>query len=119
MKESFIILFVLFPTIFAECCRDSYFIQFDVKDTSSRQSCSQFQDAHRYRLASLPAGISMRCGLEVCGDGRRLVGTYCGAGSCNIFGCNCDGGCLSGDPVKEFHSMYGDEIQKPFIVWYL
>ena len=33
---------------------------------------------------------------EYCYDGKRRVGFYCGKGSCNIFGCNCDGGCLGG-----------------------
>ena len=28
-----------------------------------------------------------------CLDGTQRVGSYCGAGKCNMFGCDCDGGC--------------------------
>lgn len=36
------------------------------------------------------------CEPTVCSD--CTAGTpYCGYGSCNIFGCNCDGGCRTGD----------------------
>lgn len=42
------------------------------------------------------------CKVRLCGDGKKTVGTYCGAGGCNIFGCNCDGGCIHGDPLDYF-----------------
>lgn len=29
----------------------------------------------------------------ICLDGALKTGSFCGIGSCNIFGCNCDGGC--------------------------
>lgn len=29
----------------------------------------------------------------ICYDGDFVDGTYCGVGSCNLFGCNCNGGC--------------------------
>ncbi|PRW44326.1 Diedel [Chlorella sorokiniana] len=32
------------------------------------------------------------CLVEKCGDGTEPT-PYCGYGKCNIFGCNCDGGC--------------------------
>ncbi|CAH1722272.1 unnamed protein product [Aphis gossypii] len=35
--------------------------------------------------------------LKYCGDGNFVHGSYCSYGSCNIFGCNCDGGCISKD----------------------
>ncbi|EDW25428.1 GL26589 [Drosophila persimilis] len=31
--------------------------------------------------------------LPICGDGQMVVGAYCGVGGCNVFGCNCSGGC--------------------------
>ncbi|KAL5241429.1 hypothetical protein ACI65C_008839 [Semiaphis heraclei] len=34
---------------------------------------------------------------KYCGDGNYVDGTYCAYGRCNIFGCNCDGGCISKD----------------------
>lgn len=35
------------------------------------------------------------CTADVCYDGTRKT-SYCGIGKCNIFGCNCDGGCRPG-----------------------
>ena len=29
-----------------------------------------------------------------CKDGNPRVGSYCSRGTCNMFGCNCDGGCI-------------------------
>lgn len=43
------------------------------------------------------------CELKICGDGKKLVGTYCGEDSCNIIGWNCD--CIEGsrsDAVQRF-----------------
>lgn len=42
------------------------------------------------------------CSIRVCGDGMPHKGYYCGLGSCNIFGCNCDLGCISGNAVENF-----------------
>ncbi|EDV30093.1 uncharacterized protein Dana_GF15938 [Drosophila ananassae] len=42
------------------------------------------------------------CTITICGNGRAVVGTWCGRGSCNIFGCACKGGCLSGDFALDF-----------------
>nr|XP_017008638.2 protein Diedel-like [Drosophila takahashii] len=53
------------------------------------------------------------CTILICGDGLHNVGMFCGQGSCNIFGCNCDGGCLEGDFSKTFaerYEIYGVEI---------
>lgn len=48
------------------------------------------------------------CKAVVCDDGTKITGSYCGHGSCNIFGCRCDGGCREGDAVKNFTDFYGD-----------
>lgn len=37
------------------------------------------------------------CNIYVYGDGLHHPGPYCGQGSCNVFGCNCDDGYISGD----------------------
>ncbi|EDX18339.1 protein Diedel [Drosophila simulans] len=42
------------------------------------------------------------CEATVCADGRVLKGSYCGVGSCNIFGCFCRGGCLAGNYGESF-----------------
>ncbi|KAH8351299.1 hypothetical protein KR084_003032 [Drosophila pseudotakahashii] len=42
------------------------------------------------------------CKIKICADGVAKLGAYCGRGSCNIFGCNCDNGCLEGDWTQSF-----------------
>lgn len=37
---------------------------------------------------------------EICLNGFKSIGTYCATGSCNIFGYNCDGHCLTGKVPK-------------------
>lgn len=46
--------------------------------------------------------MSRRCRAFVCGDGEKPHGSYCARGPCNIFGCNCDGGCIPGDAEESF-----------------
>ncbi|XP_043655626.1 protein Diedel-like [Drosophila teissieri] len=55
----------------------------------------------------------LKCEVTICADGVAQLGTYCGQGSCNIFGCNCDGGCLTGEWSEDFvrkNQKYGIEI---------
>ncbi|KAH8338433.1 hypothetical protein KR059_004491, partial [Drosophila kikkawai] len=42
------------------------------------------------------------CKVTICGNGAALVGTYCGKGPCNWFGCACRNGCLQGNWVSDF-----------------
>ncbi|EDV46658.1 protein Diedel [Drosophila erecta] len=42
------------------------------------------------------------CEITVCADGMVLVGSYCGKGSCNLFGCFCRGGCRRGNFGESF-----------------
>lgn len=51
------------------------------------------------------------CHSRLCLDGALMTHSdmYCGVGSCNIFDCNCDGGCRSGTPeetVQKFVLKY-------------
>lgn len=52
------------------------------------------------------------CRIEVCNDGQQHDGTYCGYGPCNMFGCNCDGGCREGDPLSMFMDRYKSIVRK-------
>lgn len=53
------------------------------------------------------------CRIEVCDDGIQHDGTYCGEGPCNMFGCNCDGGCIAGgDALTNFRETYANKIKK-------
>ncbi|KAH8375883.1 hypothetical protein KR200_005730 [Drosophila serrata] len=53
------------------------------------------------------------CNITICADGVAMKGVYCGRGPCNIFGCNCDGGCITGEWTKSFlekNHQYGIKI---------
>lgn len=57
---------ILIPVLNAECCYNSV-VQYECKYG--------------------------KCEAAFCSDGTRVRGRYCGYGECNLFGCNCDGGC--------------------------
>lgn len=51
-----------------------------------------------------------RCIIAVCNDGVYHDYFYCGKGPCNIFGCNCDDGCIHGgskSALENFKEKYG------------
>ncbi|KAH8284077.1 hypothetical protein KR054_009349 [Drosophila jambulina] len=53
------------------------------------------------------------CLAFLCADGTPIKGRYCGRGKCNIFGCNCKGGCRTGeyrDSFLEKYPGYGIDI---------
>ncbi|XP_078693337.1 uncharacterized protein LOC144923027 [Branchiostoma floridae x Branchiostoma belcheri] len=45
-----------------------------------------------------PVGPHHRMCEQVCDDDTEAT-PYCGYGPCNIWGCNCDGGCRRGRPI--------------------
>lgn len=48
-------------------------------------------------------GRSRICSKSVCGDGKPPgKGFFSGISSCNVFGCNCDGGCVPGEGKPAF-----------------
>ena len=52
---------------------------------------------HRCPVKGRGDDLSKKCKLytyTACGDGKYHDSPCCGRGSCNIFCCNCDGGCL-------------------------
>lgn len=89
----------LFPHLSdAVCCRTATTVFFKTKD----DNCGLFG------AQKTPA---RRCAMPICGDGQRLrSGLFCGVGRCNIFGCNCDGGCRLGDAIKNFKNHHGDKV---------
>lgn len=57
------------------------------------------------------------CFEYICADGTLLSrdDNYCGFGACNLFGCNCDGGCRQnskGYDEEEARRLYRLRIQK-------
>ncbi|XP_060649754.1 protein Diedel-like [Drosophila nasuta] len=60
------------------------------------------------------------CTITVCADGRPQVGTFCGRGSCNIFGCACKGGCITGKYLQSFYDVNrGRNIRVTDMSWNL
>lgn len=100
-RFQFIWLFItLFPVnISSECCYSSEF-KFQLSDNDC---CTDFGGARKWYSFFASSNI---CTIKICGNGKRSEGIYCGAGSCNIFGCNCDGGCISGDSKRNFKTLY-------------
>ncbi|KAH8284074.1 hypothetical protein KR054_009348, partial [Drosophila jambulina] len=85
----------------AVCCRTTGFVTFTMKTGN----CGNVEGAGWSSLRD--------CATHICADGSALNGRYCGRGSCNMFGCNCDGGCRTGDWEKSFekkHEGYGISI---------
>ncbi|XP_060647851.1 protein Diedel-like [Drosophila nasuta] len=97
---SFLMAFIFFTMLFrtseSVCC-PSKTIAFRLNDEND--VCSS------YEAKSKGKGV---CKVDVCNDGTFVKGRYCGRGSCNIFGCNCSGGCRKGDAAKNFVDFYGD-----------
>ncbi|XP_043063317.1 uncharacterized protein LOC108101629 [Drosophila ficusphila] len=72
----------------AECCTTMAKLDFTINDGSCGKVNGERTD--------------YGCTITVCGNGEALVGTYCGRGPCNIFGCACKGGCLHGQYGESF-----------------
>ena len=67
------------------CC------QWQIGDTMSL--CVLRGSGYPYSVGSCRMGGSFADKM-FCLDGTERVGSYCGVGKCNVFGCDCDGGCI-------------------------
>ncbi|XP_023166911.1 protein Diedel-like [Drosophila hydei] len=75
----------------AQCCRQSLTMTYTYNRPG--RSCA---DAGGRPISTT------HCTITVCANGRAQVGTYCGRRSCNIFGCACGGGCITGLWMQSF-----------------
>lgn len=107
--------------IFTVCCGTKT-IAFEY--FNGNNSCSDFGGhTHRsyirsqdYQVAMSANVLNKFCEATICGNGKPTDGYYCGNGPCNIFGCNCNGGCISGDHESEFKRLYHNQVQTfPYI----
>ncbi|XP_017021874.1 protein Diedel-like [Drosophila kikkawai] len=83
----------------SECCQDMKTVQYKI----SGGDCGD--------VGGEKSGDS--CSIIICGNGEAVVGTYCGKGPCNLFGCACKNGCLQGNWVDDFlakNSRYSIDI---------
>ena len=77
----------------AECCWDSD-LYAELKCDPDKSRGTQLKVGAKPGLCGF--GVFDCCKAWFCNDGSRRVGSYCGK-QCNIFGCNCKGGCITKD----------------------
>lgn len=101
-----ILIFVRPNRITAHCCHQSGFVYHECANVP-----------HETKTKHLLSETEKRACLSyVCGDGSTTPKyQYCGHGPCNLFGCNCDGGCRNADASREqaiklFRIRYGIEF---------
>lgn len=88
--------------IHAECCYHEW-VAFFIKNNSAHQ-CSDYGAVY-----NSDCGITSLCQIGVCGDGAVGPNWFCGVGDCNVFGCNCDFGCITGNPYENFQKIHGGD----------
>ncbi|KAH8232192.1 hypothetical protein KR032_001688, partial [Drosophila birchii] len=86
------VFFWLSGSVNGECCDSRLHLSFSIK----------------HGLCGMVGALGKpdRCSIIICADGHPSVGTFCGQGSCNVFGCNCDYGCLRGNWGESFLERY-------------
>ncbi|XP_017844891.1 protein Diedel-like [Drosophila busckii] len=87
----------LLPHIRADCCKPSKII-YKLKSTAKGLDCGSFGGKYHNHET---------CEKKICGNGDGVVGTWCGRGKCNPFGCHCKRGCLPGEPIQSFREKHG------------
>lgn len=98
------LLFIVLSVCYAQavCCYLTYF-QFINHDRN--RTCRSYD-------AVIAGYDNSRCFIYLCGDGFTPgEGVFCGKGPCNMFGCDCDYGCVEGDARANFKARFGDKIR--------
>lgn len=86
----------------ADCCGKTGFRFINYVED---RECSHYHGA-------FSANDDIVCSIAVCGNGRPPgKGVYCGIGSCNWLGCNCEGGCVPGDGRESFARTFGNDVE--------
>lgn len=120
VQRYFAILLLLYCMfhVHAKCCYSTK-VSFGWSEDSMPFKCADidgavgaFRQCEKWKWRT-----HMVCHVLVCGDGRLPGGSYCGKGPCNIFGCNCDGGCIEGDPEENFIKLKKEIGWKGIMLW--
>ncbi|KAH8398503.1 hypothetical protein KR215_007974 [Drosophila sulfurigaster] len=82
-----------------DCCTKTR-VKFEINEKNG--------DCHDYHKSSKII-FSDQCTNRLCGD-LSSNSLCCGVGSCDVFCCGCDRGCIKGDVGKEFKKVYGKKI---------
>ncbi len=92
----------------SECCDKDIVVFVNLNET---KSCSDYNNAQGTGVyCDVLGGLPNLCMIYVCGNGLPPASYFCGVGDCNIFGCNCDFGCIPGDRNENFSRQYGKEV---------
>lgn len=110
------ILFVIFivRNVQSECCMSKLMIAytpnagFSCQDVYGGGLKTECEDYYGDKCES--AGY--QCTIKVCGDGKHHPGFYCGVRECNMFGCECDGGCRIGNETTAFRKFKNINTRK-------
>lgn len=83
--------------------------------------CIDYQIKDGYQCTDIHGGGGYWvCSIGVCGDGLSHDGHYyCGQGDCNVFGCNCDNGCIPGnryDAITNFWNINKNKLEDIYAV---
>lgn len=82
----------------SDCC-GSTFILFKI---GPKDQCKHYLESTKYYWDNV-------CHNYFCGNLSKPT-FCCGVGSCNIFCCNCDGGCIKGDIRQSLEDQFGSNI---------
>lgn len=92
----------------AECCFKEKVVFVNLNKS---KSCSDYNKAYIVaQVCAVLGDVPNLCLIEVCGNGAPPENYFCGVGDCNIFGCNCDFGCIPGDRIENFSHKYDKDI---------
>lgn len=93
----------------SECCMPKKLIQYNPK---SGYSCKDSDGRKIPTFTYLPSSYEYECEIFVCGDGKEYPGVFCGQGGCNMFGCNCDNGCIPGNDTTYRQNFLNNNFNK-------
>lgn len=100
------IFLAIFPIIIvSECCHATVY----TFEKTNKSNCKDYGGALK-RISFVTR--SNQCVVRICGNGLKTRSFYCGIGSCNLFGCNCDNGCIPGDARKAFEKLFKPNITR-------
>lgn len=92
-----------------DCCHGTFRIVFGVEYFQDSTSCSVFD-------ATLEDHQAGTCVIkDACANGKYRDGFFCGVGTCNMFGCNCDLGCIADREFPNVESIDPAEVAKKFV----
>ncbi|XP_051858085.1 protein Diedel-like [Drosophila albomicans] len=76
--------------------------------TLTRLKIKKGDECHNYHKSTLFI-FRKQCTKRLCRD-LSANSPCCGVGSCDVFCCNCDRGCLQGDIAEQLDKLYGKNI---------